>query len=1252
MSIKVVYLKKKFTLFITMLMITAMLSGLIMNVSPNVGAISLSTNIKVNDDSYTGLKTNIDVTVLDSGRIISTWSEERGGNKNVYISYSSNNGTSFTDDKTVNLNTNGNQIMPALANGGGDDVYVVWQDSYQDDHVFISRSMDGGKSFEEPQEVANMSNSIQNWPSVAANGDNVAVSWIDAGSDNTIKIWDPTNGDLLETLDGHTGAVRGLGYSPDGDILASGSEDSSIIVWDTTTWTEIDSIYNHRDIVTDIAWYSDGSRFVSTSWDGSVKIWDPVTLDELDDLDEVGGIMIDNPANAVDISDDMGHIAVGYNGKENPNSFSDGLPDEYYNVTVWDTGDWSSFTVNEKSGGGDSSSIMDVKFSHDDGLIATASNNVKVWNPTNGSLEYDFDVGISKVNSVAWSPDDIFIAAGLTNNSILVFNHTNYTDQFWLEGHEGSVNDLQWNEVTDQLASVASEPNARIWDTDSTMNLVNLSGHRNTVYSLDWSQTNGEIATAGGNSRMKGLLESQIFCAYSSDGGQTFSDPIIVSDTLKGSKNSPDIVMDANNGTHIVWSDDRTGNEGIYYANSTDNGASFSMDIDISVTNKVENTPALDVERDTGIVHITWQKGTGGDNSNPIYDIHYSNSSDGFSNVKIIDGTTAVQQASDIAVTPDGGIIYVTWIDSRLGGYQVFLYSSSDGGSTFTGYDVVNDESTQSKNFPAIACNVYGDVSLVWRDYREVGINIYHSGSVVSDTYNPIITSATPLDGSIDVSIFKSIYIEFSEPMDRASVENTFSLTDGNRTFNVNDFFITWSDYDDEIRLSPLTPLLYSTTYTATLDNGPKDISDNVMDGDYSWSFSTGIDTDAPVIQLQLVIEVSDMLFTIMQNGTFDVNYDETVTISAEIKDYNGKIDETKLYYKGVGESTYSALNMENNTDLNNDRYSATIPAQNALGNVSLYIWASDVIGNTGNTTLYSFKVKDMKMPEIVMPNITEQPVGQTVSIDVEVTDFSAIQNVAMIYWESSAPFAKEMNLSFDPVARNYQAVIPQQDNIGVITYNISATDTHGNKNDSSLRSINIIDDIKPVIVLKDAEILEDKSIRISATVTDNVDLDEVSLYFKAVGGDLWVKRSMSNNETSDDEYSFTIPAQTKSGTVYYYINATDTSGNSASTLDDIQDLAHELPVVGTETPWLLYLIPIIILVGVISAAWFLKGRRSKPAGDDEDLGDDDGDDDDDEVPHIEEDASNDKPEQIEEIESSKQVEETDITQNEPVDEK
>ncbi|KAF5860979.1 hypothetical protein ETB97_000889, partial [Aspergillus alliaceus] len=53
--------------------------------------------------------------------------------------------------------------------------------------------------------------------------------------DNTIKLWDPTTGELRQTLEGHSGWVLSVTFSPDGKQLASGSSDKTIKLWDPTT---------------------------------------------------------------------------------------------------------------------------------------------------------------------------------------------------------------------------------------------------------------------------------------------------------------------------------------------------------------------------------------------------------------------------------------------------------------------------------------------------------------------------------------------------------------------------------------------------------------------------------------------------------------------------------------------------------------------------------------------------------------------------------------------------------------------------------------------------------------------------------------------------------------------------------------------------------------------------------------------------------------------------------------------------------
>ena len=54
-------------------------------------------------------------------------------------------------------------------------------------------------------------------------------------NDNTVKIWDATSRELIRTLEVHTAPVRGVAFSPDGKTLTTGDENGDIKLWNYQT---------------------------------------------------------------------------------------------------------------------------------------------------------------------------------------------------------------------------------------------------------------------------------------------------------------------------------------------------------------------------------------------------------------------------------------------------------------------------------------------------------------------------------------------------------------------------------------------------------------------------------------------------------------------------------------------------------------------------------------------------------------------------------------------------------------------------------------------------------------------------------------------------------------------------------------------------------------------------------------------------------------------------------------------------------
>lgn len=110
-----------------------------------------------------------------------------------------------------------------------------------------------------------------------AGGDGVQFSpqgdrFVSGGEDALAKLWD-SQGNLLKTLEGHTGAIYRVSFSPDGSKIATASQDATVRIWDQAGSLER-TLIGHQAAVWDAAFSPDGRLIATASDDKTVKLWD------------------------------------------------------------------------------------------------------------------------------------------------------------------------------------------------------------------------------------------------------------------------------------------------------------------------------------------------------------------------------------------------------------------------------------------------------------------------------------------------------------------------------------------------------------------------------------------------------------------------------------------------------------------------------------------------------------------------------------------------------------------------------------------------------------------------------------------------------------------------------------------------------------------------------------------------------------------------------------------------------------------
>ncbi|WP_044210258.1 WD40 domain-containing protein [Coleofasciculus chthonoplastes] len=299
--------------------------------------------------------------------------------------------------------------------------------------------------------------------------------------DKTIKLWNLETGEAIATLDEHDSSVISVSFSPDGKTLASGSEDKTIKLWNLETGEAIATLDEHDSWVNSVSFSPDGKTLASGSEDKTIKLWNLETGEAIATLDEHDSSVI-----SVSFSPDGKTLASGSGDNT---------------IKLWnlETGKAISTLTGHDSG------VISVSFSPDGKTLASGSgdNTIKLWNLETGEVIATLTRYNLWVNSVSFSPDGKTLAFGSDDNTIKLWNLETGEVIATLIGHNSGVISVNFSPDGKILASGSGDNTIKLWNRETGEAIATLTGHYFSVNSVSFSPDGKILASGSGDNTIK-----------------------------------------------------------------------------------------------------------------------------------------------------------------------------------------------------------------------------------------------------------------------------------------------------------------------------------------------------------------------------------------------------------------------------------------------------------------------------------------------------------------------------------------------------------------------------------------------------------------------------------------------------------------------------------------------------------------------------------------------------------------------------
>jgi WD40 repeat protein/tRNA A-37 threonylcarbamoyl transferase component Bud32 len=315
-----------------------------------------------------------------------------------------------------------------------------------------------------------------------------------ASADRTARIWDARTGAPLLELRGHTADVRAVAFDPDGTRLATASTDRTARIWDARTGAMLLELTGHAANVNAVAFSPDGGRLATASggydpqrrqYVGEARVWDART----------GAVLLrllrgSEPVSAVAFSPDGTRLATGGHDKT---------------ARVWDARTGVALLEIRSQ----AQAVTCLAFSPDGGRLACGElDAVRIYDARAGSLllevrgdpgaePADFKSHLRAVSCLAFSPDGTRLVTGSTDKTAWVWDARTGAPRLRLTGHRLAVYGAAFSPDGQSLATASLDSTARVWDARVGGPLLKLADDRMGASQPVFSPA-GTLLAAGG----------------------------------------------------------------------------------------------------------------------------------------------------------------------------------------------------------------------------------------------------------------------------------------------------------------------------------------------------------------------------------------------------------------------------------------------------------------------------------------------------------------------------------------------------------------------------------------------------------------------------------------------------------------------------------------------------------------------------------------------------------------------------------